>query len=31
MSAQRTIAKAASVTGIGLHSGETCTVTFKPA
>jgi UDP-3-O-[3-hydroxymyristoyl] N-acetylglucosamine deacetylase/3-hydroxyacyl-[acyl-carrier-protein] dehydratase len=31
MSAQRTIAKAASVSGIGLHSGETCNVTFKPA
>ena len=31
MSAQRTIAKAATVTGIGLHSGETCNVTFKPA
>jgi UDP-3-O-[3-hydroxymyristoyl] N-acetylglucosamine deacetylase / 3-hydroxyacyl-[acyl-carrier-protein] dehydratase len=31
MSAQRTIAKPAHVTGIGLHSGETCNVTFKPA
>jgi UDP-3-O-[3-hydroxymyristoyl] N-acetylglucosamine deacetylase/3-hydroxyacyl-[acyl-carrier-protein] dehydratase len=31
MSAQRTIARAASVSGIGLHSGETCNVTFKPA
>lgn len=31
MSAQRTIARPASVTGIGLHSGETCNVTFKPA
>ena len=31
MSVQRTIAREASVTGIGLHSGETCTLTFKPA
>ena len=31
MSAQRTIARPASVSGIGLHSGETCNVTFKPA
>ncbi len=31
MSAQRTIAKPAHVVGIGLHSGETCHVTFKPA
>ena len=31
MSAQRTIAHVASVSGVGLHSGERCTVTFKPA
>jgi len=31
MSVQRTIAREASVTGIGLHSGETCTLLFKPA
>lgn len=31
MSAQRTIATVASVTGIGLHSGAPCTVTFRPA
>ena len=31
MSAQRTIAQAVTVSGIGLHSGETCNVTFKPA
>jgi UDP-3-O-[3-hydroxymyristoyl] N-acetylglucosamine deacetylase/3-hydroxyacyl-[acyl-carrier-protein] dehydratase len=31
MSAQRTIARPASVTGIGLHSGESCTLTAKPA
>lgn len=31
MSAQRTIAKDAAVSGIGLHSGEPCNVTFKPA
>jgi UDP-3-O-[3-hydroxymyristoyl] N-acetylglucosamine deacetylase / 3-hydroxyacyl-[acyl-carrier-protein] dehydratase len=31
MSAQRTIAQSAQVSGIGLHSGETCNVTFKPA
>ncbi len=31
MTAQRTIAKEASVSGIGLHSGEPCTVVFKPA
>ena len=31
MSAQRTIATPASVSGIGLHSGETCNVTFRPA
>ncbi|MDA3963186.1 MAG: UDP-3-O-acyl-N-acetylglucosamine deacetylase [Planctomycetota bacterium] len=31
MSAQRTIAAPASVSGIGLHSGEHCDVTFKPA
>ena len=30
MSAQLTIARAATVSGIGLHSGEPCTVTFKP-
>ncbi len=30
MSVQRTIAREASVTGVGLHSGETCTLTFKP-
>ena len=28
---QRTIASTASVTGIGLHSGATCTLTFRPA
>ena len=31
MTAQRTIAVEASVAGIGLHSGEACTVTFRPA
>ena len=31
MSSQRTIATIASVTGIGLHSGERCTLTFRPA
>lgn len=31
MSAQRTIARPATVAGIGLHSGERCTVTVKPA
>ncbi|MHC5067123.1 MAG: UDP-3-O-acyl-N-acetylglucosamine deacetylase [Planctomycetota bacterium] len=31
MSAQRTIAKAVSLSGVGLHSGETTNVTFKPA
>lgn len=31
MSGQRTIAKPAAVTGIGLHSGAPCTVTVKPA
>ena len=31
MSAQRTIARPASVTGIGLHSGESCTLVAKPA
>lgn len=31
MSGQRTIAKPASFTGIGLHSGEACTVTCRPA
>ncbi len=31
MSSQRTIATVAAVTGIGLHSGERCTVTFRPA
>jgi UDP-3-O-[3-hydroxymyristoyl] N-acetylglucosamine deacetylase/3-hydroxyacyl-[acyl-carrier-protein] dehydratase len=31
VSAQRTIAKDAAVSGIGLHSGEPCNVTFKPA
>jgi UDP-3-O-[3-hydroxymyristoyl] N-acetylglucosamine deacetylase / 3-hydroxyacyl-[acyl-carrier-protein] dehydratase len=31
MSAQRTIARQAQVSGIGLHSGEACNVTFKPA
>lgn len=31
MSAQRSIERAVSVSGIGLHSGETCNVTFKPA
>ena len=31
MSAQRTIAREATLTGIGLHSGETVNVRFKPA
>lgn len=31
MTVQRTIAQDATVTGIGLHSGETCTVVFRPA
>ncbi len=31
MNVQRTIATVASVTGIGLHSGERCTLTFHPA
>lgn len=31
MSVQRTIAEDVTTTGIGLHSGEPCTVTFKPA
>lgn len=31
MSVQRTIACDVTTTGIGLHSGEPCTVTFKPA
>ena len=31
MSAQRTIAGNATVTGVGLHSGEEVNVTFKPA
>ncbi|MEK7411820.1 MAG: UDP-3-O-acyl-N-acetylglucosamine deacetylase [Planctomycetota bacterium] len=31
MSVQRTIATEATVTGIGLHSGQSCTVTFRPA
>lgn len=31
MSAQRTIAAPATVAGVGLHSGETCHVTFRPA
>jgi UDP-3-O-[3-hydroxymyristoyl] N-acetylglucosamine deacetylase / 3-hydroxyacyl-[acyl-carrier-protein] dehydratase len=31
MSVQRTIAEDVATTGIGLHSGEPCTVTFKPA
>ena len=31
MSAQRTVARTASVTGIGLHSGERCTLTVKSA
>lgn len=31
MSAQRTIANDVTTTGIGLHSGESCTVTFRPA
>ena len=30
-SPQRTIAGVASVTGIGLHSGSPCTLTFRPA
>jgi len=28
---QRTIAKDASISGVGLHTGNTCTMTFKPA
>ncbi len=28
---QRTIAKPISISGIGLHTGTTCTMTFKPA
>jgi UDP-3-O-[3-hydroxymyristoyl] N-acetylglucosamine deacetylase/3-hydroxyacyl-[acyl-carrier-protein] dehydratase len=28
---QRTIKRAISLTGIGLHTGNTCTMTFKPA
>ncbi|MDD4051496.1 MAG: bifunctional UDP-3-O-[3-hydroxymyristoyl] N-acetylglucosamine deacetylase/3-hydroxyacyl-ACP dehydratase [candidate division Zixibacteria bacterium] len=28
---KRTIAREASLTGVGLHTGETCTITFKPA
>ncbi len=28
---QRTIAKAVSLSGIGLHTGTSCTMTFKPA
>src|SRR5690606_29778970 len=28
---QRTIAEPASISGIGLHTGTTCTMTFKPA
>ncbi len=28
---QRTIAKAVSMSGIGLHTGTSCTMTFKPA
>lgn len=31
MSAQRTVARPATVTGIGLHSGEPCTLVAKPA
>jgi UDP-3-O-[3-hydroxymyristoyl] N-acetylglucosamine deacetylase / 3-hydroxyacyl-[acyl-carrier-protein] dehydratase len=31
MTAQRTIARDATVVGVGLHSGEPCTVVFKPA
>ena len=31
MTVQRTIAVDATATGIGLHSGEPCTATFKPA
>lgn len=31
MTVQRTIAQEATVSGIGLHSGEPCTVTFIPA
>jgi UDP-3-O-[3-hydroxymyristoyl] N-acetylglucosamine deacetylase/3-hydroxyacyl-[acyl-carrier-protein] dehydratase len=31
MSSQRTIAAVASVSGVGLHAGERCTVTFRPA
>ncbi|MGE5846067.1 MAG: UDP-3-O-acyl-N-acetylglucosamine deacetylase, partial [Ignavibacteria bacterium] len=28
---QRTTAKAVSLTGIGLHTGTECSLTFKPA
>ena len=28
---QRTISKPASLSGIGLHTGTQCTMTFKPA
>ena len=31
MNVQRTIAADVTATGIGLHSGESCTVTFRPA
>src|SRR3954469_16031964 len=31
MTAQRTIAREARASGIGLHSGERCNVVFKPA
>ena len=31
MSRQRTLQAETSLTGIGLHSGEACTVTFRPA
>ena len=31
MTVQRTIAKPASISGVGLHSGETCHVTVRPA
>jgi UDP-3-O-[3-hydroxymyristoyl] N-acetylglucosamine deacetylase/3-hydroxyacyl-[acyl-carrier-protein] dehydratase len=31
IAAQRTIAKAGALSGIGIHTGERCTVTFRPA
>ena len=31
LEAQRTISKPSSISGIGLHTGKKCTMTFKPA